>query len=186
MQTQKSDLETELFHGGHFIGFEPVTFDSKLVKKRKEIGDVHVMTGSVQKLEFWDVQIRSAETETAHWSTRGPESPRFFATCLAPFRPAPRGDGARCPAMALHGEIGLDRGLMDVSIVCAIGVALSIKWTACASQLRDPFLVGGDVAYASGELLTRVRLSPSRAPTPVAPPTPGRSPAARYLLDPSN
>lgn len=78
--------------------------------------------------------------------------------------------------MAIHGEIGLDRGLMDASIVCAIGVALSLKWTACASQLRDPFLVGGDVPYAEGELLTRVRLSPSRAPDP----------AARCLLDPSN
>ena len=52
--------------------------------------------------------------------------------------------------MAIHGEIGLDRGLMDASIVCAIGVALSLKWTACASQLRDPFLVGGDVPYAEG------------------------------------
>lgn len=90
------------------------------------------------------------------------------------------------PRMAFHGEIGLDRGLMDASIVCAIGVALSLKWTACASQLRDPFLVGGDVAYADAELLTRVRLSPSRAPPPVAPPSPGRSPAARCLLDPSN
>ena len=53
--------------------------------------------------------------------------------------------------MAIHGEIGLDRGLMDASIVCAIGVALSLKWTACASQLRDPFLVGGDVPYAEGD-----------------------------------
>lgn len=70
------------------------------------------------------------------------------------------------PRMAFHGEIGLDRGLMDASIVCAIGVALSLKWTACASQLRDPFLVGGDVAYADAELLTRVRLSPSRALPP--------------------